>query len=76
MYVVDGTMVVGAIGAAGGAAIVALVARRLLPAAVVTLLGVLVAFNWTLVLRTLPSFEQYKPVVPLSGIILSTCPGR
>ena len=70
VYVVDGTMVVGAIGAAGGAAIVALVARRLLPAAVLTLLGVLVAVNWTLVLRTLPSFEKYKPVAPLSEIIL------
>jgi hypothetical protein len=31
---------------------------------------VTIAFNWTLMLRVLPSFERYKPVVPLSDLIL------
>ncbi len=70
VYVLDGTRAVGVLAAGGGATIVALVARRLPSAAVMALLAVLVAVNWTLVLRTLRSFEKYKPVVSLSNLIL------
>ena len=70
VYALDGTWLAGAIAVAGGAATVWL-ARRRPPAAVVALLAVLVAVNWTLVLRVLPSFERYKPVVPLSEAVLA-----
>jgi hypothetical protein len=36
---------------------------------VAAVLAAFVAFNWVLVLRALPAFEQYKPVVALSRVI-------
>jgi len=55
---------------AGGAVLAMLVLMRRLPAAAIVILAVPIAFNWTLMLRVLPSFERYKPVVPLSEVIL------
>ena len=69
VYVVDGARIIGGLGVAGGAAIALLAWQRRRAAAVVATLAVFVAFNWILALRALPSFEQYKPVVPLSEAI-------
>jgi 4-amino-4-deoxy-L-arabinose transferase-like glycosyltransferase len=68
VYVVDGARLSGAL-ALGGGLLIALLAWRARAAAMVTALAVLIAFNWILALRALPSFEQYKPVVPLSRVI-------
>jgi len=69
VYAVDGALLVGTILAAGGVVITVLTLREGSAAAVVCTLGVVAAVNWILVLRVLPSFERYKPVVPLSDMI-------
>jgi 4-amino-4-deoxy-L-arabinose transferase-like glycosyltransferase len=53
-----------------GGAIAAVLARRRPLCAMLVVLAVLVAVDWTLVVRALPSFERYKPVVPFSEAIL------
>jgi len=68
VYRVDGAWLSGALALAGGLA-VAVLAWRARRAAVIAALAVFIAFNWVLALRALPSFEQYKPVVPLSRVI-------
>jgi 4-amino-4-deoxy-L-arabinose transferase-like glycosyltransferase len=68
-YELDGIWIVGAAAALGGAATVVW-ARRRAALAVTALLTVFVAINWALVVMVLPSFEKYKPVVPLSRAIL------
>jgi 4-amino-4-deoxy-L-arabinose transferase-like glycosyltransferase len=68
VYRVDGAWLLGALALGGGLA-VAVLAWRARRAAVVAALAVFIAFNWVLALRALPSFEQYKPVVPLSRVI-------
>jgi 4-amino-4-deoxy-L-arabinose transferase-like glycosyltransferase len=70
VYALDGARIAGMVAVAGGGATVWL-ARRQPPAAVAALLAALVAVNWTLVLGVLPSFERYKPVVPLSEAVLA-----
>ena len=69
VYPLEGAQLAGSIAVAGGGAtlLMALVRRR--AAAVIATLAVLVAFNWVLLLRVLPSFEAYKPSVPLSDVI-------
>ena len=69
VYVLDGARAAGWLVAAGGAAIGVLAWQQLRAAAVIVTIAVLVAFNWLLAVRILPSFEQYKPVVPLSRVI-------
>jgi hypothetical protein len=54
---------------AGGVLVAGLPWLRRHVAAVLTVLVVLIGFNWILALWSLPSFEQYKPVVPLSRAI-------
>jgi 4-amino-4-deoxy-L-arabinose transferase-like glycosyltransferase len=71
VYAIDGARMIGGLAVAGGVAAAVLAWRRLAGPAVVTLLAVLIAVNWTLVLRVLPGFERYKPVVPLSRTILA-----
>jgi 4-amino-4-deoxy-L-arabinose transferase-like glycosyltransferase len=69
VYRIAGARLTGWLAVAGGLALAALAwQRRSRPAVVVTLL-VFIAFNWILAVRALPSFEQYKPVVPLSRVI-------
>lgn len=68
-YAIDGAVASGVIAAAGGAAIVGLAWRGAARASIVAMLMVLIAFNWILVLQALPSYEAYKPVVPLSEVI-------
>jgi 4-amino-4-deoxy-L-arabinose transferase-like glycosyltransferase len=70
VYALDGTWLAGAMAVAGGAATIWL-ARRREAAAVAVVLAALVAVNWTLALRVLPSFERYKPVVALSEAVLA-----
>ena len=69
-YTLDGSRLAGVLAIAGGVLLAVAVVRRRMAAAVTVLLAVLVAFNWTLVLRVLPSFEQYKPVPAFSHAIL------
>lgn len=67
-YLLAGTAVLGGLGLAGGLITAALAVRRTAWAAV-ALAASLVAVNWTLVMRVLPDFERYKPVVPMSDTI-------
>ena len=70
VYALDGVQATAAVLVAGGVlAVAALIARALAPALLVTLC-VPVVFCWLLALRVLPSFERYKPVVPLSETFL------
>jgi len=69
VYRVDGAQLTGWSAVAGGVALVICAWRGQRGAAVAAALTVFVAFNWILATRALPSFEQYKPVVPLSRVI-------
>jgi 4-amino-4-deoxy-L-arabinose transferase-like glycosyltransferase len=69
VYALDGAAFVGAAAAAGGlVAFVLGAAGRSRTALAVVLLS-LVTLNWAFVIRVLPSFERYKPVLPLSAAI-------
>jgi 4-amino-4-deoxy-L-arabinose transferase-like glycosyltransferase len=70
-YVLTGTGLLGSAGILGGLATVGLAGGRRIGWAAIALVASLVVVNWTLVLRVLPAFEQYKPVVPLSETILA-----
>jgi 4-amino-4-deoxy-L-arabinose transferase-like glycosyltransferase len=59
----------GLLAVAGAAATLALVARRRERAAVLALAAMLVAVQATMVVRTLPEFERYKPVPRLAQAI-------
>jgi 4-amino-4-deoxy-L-arabinose transferase-like glycosyltransferase len=65
---INGTLITGIVVAAGGAATL-LLARRRTDLAAIAVVATLVALNWTLVLRVLPSVEAYKPVAPLGKAI-------
>ena len=65
---INGTLITGIVVAAGGAATL-LLARRRTGLAAIAVVATLVALNWTLVLRVLPSVEAYKPVAPLGKAI-------
>jgi 4-amino-4-deoxy-L-arabinose transferase-like glycosyltransferase len=67
-YVLDGARLFGGLVIAGGLVTIVLAGRRSVWAAT-ALVAALVAVNWTLVLRVLPSFERYKPVVALAETI-------
>jgi len=69
VYLVSGARESALIMIAGGVLVAVLPWLRQRFAAVATVLGVLIAFNWMLALWSLPSFEQFKPVVPLSRVI-------
>jgi 4-amino-4-deoxy-L-arabinose transferase-like glycosyltransferase len=69
VYAVDGAGAVGLVTLAGGMAIAVFAWRHRAFPAVVALLAVCIAFNWILVLQVLPSFERYKPALPLSRSI-------
>jgi 4-amino-4-deoxy-L-arabinose transferase-like glycosyltransferase len=67
-YVLSGTALLGAAGAAGGVATAVFATRRSHWSAI-TLVATLIAVNWILLVRVLPDFERYKPVVALSETI-------
>jgi 4-amino-4-deoxy-L-arabinose transferase-like glycosyltransferase len=70
IYALDGALVVGALGLAGGTLTLVLgLLRRPAPAAL-TLLAAVIAVNWAFVVRVLPEFERYKPVPPFSRVLL------
>ena len=69
VYALDGAATVGIVGAAGGVVTLALALWKRAGAALVALAIAMTTLNWTFVLRVLPSFEQYKPVPPLSQAI-------
>ena len=60
-YAIDGVAVVGIIGLAGGV-VAAMLSGRSLFAAVTVIAASVILLNYTFVMRTLPSFEAYKPV--------------
>jgi 4-amino-4-deoxy-L-arabinose transferase-like glycosyltransferase len=66
---VDGARAAAMIAIVGGMVAFILPWRRRYVATVACVLIVLIAFNWILAVRSLPDFERYKPVVPLSRII-------
>lgn len=66
---VNGTLIAGVALAAGGAATL-LFARGRAATAAIAVLATLVVVNWTLVLRVLPSVEAYKPVAPMSKVLV------
>jgi 4-amino-4-deoxy-L-arabinose transferase-like glycosyltransferase len=57
MQALNGTTAAGAIALAAGAIVIGLSARANVAAAVISVCVASLAFNWVLVLRTLPSFE-------------------
>jgi hypothetical protein len=69
LFAIDGARAASLIVIAGGVLVATLPWVRRHFAAVSSVLVVLIAFNWILALWSLPSFEQFKPVVPLSRII-------
>jgi 4-amino-4-deoxy-L-arabinose transferase-like glycosyltransferase len=69
VYRLDGAQATGWLAVAGGFTIAVLAWLRMRATACVAALAVFVAFNWILVMRALPSFERYKPVVALSRVI-------
>jgi 4-amino-4-deoxy-L-arabinose transferase-like glycosyltransferase len=69
LYAINGAPAAAMVAMAGGLFISILPWRRRYVAAVCGVLVVLIAFNWILAVRSLPDFERYKPVVPLSRII-------
>jgi 4-amino-4-deoxy-L-arabinose transferase-like glycosyltransferase len=71
IYTLDGAVTVGVCAAIGGAGALVLLRARRLDAAVMTLVGAMIAINWTFVLQVLPSFERYKPAPAISRTLLS-----
>ncbi|HSL19938.1 MAG TPA: glycosyltransferase family 39 protein [Vicinamibacterales bacterium] len=69
VYQVDGVLPIVVAAGIAGAAAATLAVRRRLFAAAFTIAGCLALLNWIFVLWTLPSFERYKPVPPLSEAI-------
>jgi 4-amino-4-deoxy-L-arabinose transferase-like glycosyltransferase len=66
VYQLAGVAPIVAIAGTAGVAVTVLAWRRRLFAAQVVLGACFVALNWVFVLQTLPSFERYKPVRPMS----------
>src|SRR4030095_12081768 len=52
-----------------GGMLILVLALRNAGAGAMAIVAVLVALNWTFVLRVLPSFDEYKTVPPLSAAI-------
>jgi 4-amino-4-deoxy-L-arabinose transferase-like glycosyltransferase len=66
VYALDGALLVGVIGLAGGLVTLALGVMRRPAAAALTLVAAVIAVDWTAVVRVLPEFERYKPVPAFS----------
>ena len=69
VYALDAAVIVGALGVAGGAAVLLLALLRRPAPAALTLLAVMIAVNWTFVVGVLPEFERYKPVPGFSDLL-------
>jgi 4-amino-4-deoxy-L-arabinose transferase-like glycosyltransferase len=62
VYALNGALLIGAIGVAGGLAVCVLGVVRHPARAALTLLTATIAVNWIFVTVVLPDFERYKPV--------------
>ena len=62
VYALNGALLVGAVGVAGGLAACGLGLMRRPAQAALVLLTATIAVNWIFVLRVLPDFERFKPV--------------
>jgi len=69
VYQLSGATAVSALGILGGIAAVAFAAAWRPWKSAVALIAAVVAINWVFVVRVLPDFERYKPVVPMSDTI-------
>lgn len=69
VYEIDGADLIGIVSIAGGLATLALALADRWRAGLLVFLAAGVAVNWVLVLRVLPSFEQYKPVPALTAFL-------
>jgi 4-amino-4-deoxy-L-arabinose transferase-like glycosyltransferase len=68
-YAIQGVAVIGVIGLVAGGVTILLSWRRQLFAAAATLAAGFILLNGVFVLRTLPSFERYKPVPAFAAAI-------
>jgi len=68
-YSLAGVMSIGVVGIIGGVATVLFAVRSSLASSLIAMLAVTVAVNWIFVLRTLPSFEAYKPVPAFADLL-------
>jgi 4-amino-4-deoxy-L-arabinose transferase-like glycosyltransferase len=69
VYVLAGSLLVGAMAIAGGSVAVVLAFRQRIGAALVAVACALIAVNWIFVLKVLPSFEVYKPAPGLAAVL-------
>ena len=65
-YTLRGAHAIGAIAIAAGALVALLAAVRRPWVSAALLVAALVTVDWVFVVRVLPDFERYKPVVPMS----------
>jgi 4-amino-4-deoxy-L-arabinose transferase-like glycosyltransferase len=68
-YALAGVMSIGIVAIAGGLATVLFAVRASLASSLISMLAVTIAVNWIFVLRTLPSFEAYKPVPAFADLL-------
>ncbi|PYR79130.1 MAG: hypothetical protein DMF86_04480 [Acidobacteria bacterium] len=66
VYALNGAIAIGVVGVCGGLIAFALAVARKPLASTFTLLILMVALDWTFVLRVLPDFERNKPVPGIS----------
>jgi 4-amino-4-deoxy-L-arabinose transferase-like glycosyltransferase len=71
IYVLQGLLTTGVIALAGGLVTLVLALRAQIAAAAIAVCVTMLAFNWIFVLRTLPSFEAYKPVPAFADLLRS-----
>jgi 4-amino-4-deoxy-L-arabinose transferase-like glycosyltransferase len=69
VYALEGAALIGAIAVAGGTTAFLIASTGRARLALFASAAALVAMNWTFVLRTLPSFERYKPVPALTAAL-------
>ena len=69
VYNLKGASMVGALGLAGGLAIVALTAARKVTSAMLALIVAMIGVDYTFVARVLPDFERYKPVPAIASLL-------
>ena len=71
VYALHGAAFVGGAAAVGGTIALAFALFNRARAALVVVLVSLVTLNWVFIIWVLPSFERYKPVLPLTAAIQS-----
>ena len=69
VYVLEGSASIGIVAVIAGAAVMMLAARDRVAHALLTTACALIVASWIFVARVLPSFEAYKPAVPLAAAL-------